>query len=63
MTGSSLEVTELNIFEELGASITSDIETCHHVGPSSRKKAIIKMFRRKDADRVWGVKKTGVHRN
>ena len=49
----------LNIFEELGASINpSDIETCHRVGPSSRKKVNIKMSKRKDADRVRRVKKT-----
>ena len=59
MTGSSLDETALNIFEELGASINHpDIETCHRVGPSSRKKVIIKMSKRKDADRVWRVKKT-----
>ena len=43
VSDSLLEETALNIFEELGASINpSDIETCHRVGPSSRKKVIIK---------------------
>ena len=59
MTDSSLEETALNIFEELSTNINpSYIETCHRVGPSSRKKVIIKMSKRKDADRVRRVKKT-----
>ena len=59
MTDNSLEKTELNIFKELGVSIdTSDIEGRHHVRPPSRKKVIVKMFRRKDADRAQRVKKT-----
>ena len=58
MTDSSLAETALHVFEELGASINPlDIETCHRVGPSSRKKLIIKMSRRKDADRMWRAKK------
>ena len=58
VTDSSLEETALNRFEELGASINpSFIEACHHVGPSSRKKVIIKMYRWKDADKVLYVKK------
>ena len=49
VTDSLLDETALNIFEELGASINpSYIEACHRVGPSSRKKVNIKMFRRKD---------------
>ena len=35
---SRLEETALNIYEELGASFNpADIETCHRVGPYSRK--------------------------
>ena len=58
LTNSSLEETALNIFKGLGVSIDiSDIETCHHTGPPSRKKVIVKMSRRKDADRVQWAKK------
>ena len=57
VTKSSLGETALNIFEELDASIRpSNIEACHRVGLSSRKKVIIKMFRRKDAHRMQRVK-------
>ena len=59
VTDSSFEETALNIFKELGVCIdASDIEACHRVGPQSRQKEIVKLFRRKDADRVWWVKKT-----
>ena len=44
----TLRETTLNIFLEFGARInSSDNETCHRVGPSNRKKIIIKMSRRK----------------
>ena len=53
-----MKETALNIFKELGISIdTSDIEACHHVGPPSRRKKIVKMSRRKNAGRVQQVKK------
>ena len=58
VTESLLRETVLNIFEELDASIIpSYIEACDRVGSSSRKKVIIKMFRRKDAHRMRRVKK------
>ena len=58
VTENSLERTALNIFKEMGVSIgTSDIKACYRVGPPSRKKVIIKMSRRKDADREWRGKK------
>ena len=56
VTYSSVEETALNIFKELGFSIdTSDVKSCHQVGPQSRKEVIAKMSRQKDADRVWRV--------
>ena len=58
VTDSSLEETALSVFKELGVSIdTSHIETYHYVRPPSRKKVIVKMSRRKDADRMPRVKK------
>ena len=58
VTENSLERTALNIFKEMGVSIgTSDIKACYRVGPPSRKKVIIKLSRRKDADREWWGKK------
>ena len=57
---SSFEGTgELNIFEELNVSSnSSDIEACHHEGPSRYKKVITKMPRWKDKDRMQRVKKS-----
>ena len=56
---SSLEETTLHIFKELDISIdTSDIEVCHRVGLPCWKKLIMKMFRRKDGNRVRRVKNT-----
>ena len=58
MTDSSLGETALNIFKELDVSKDiSDIEACHRVGQPSRKKVIVKMSRRKDADRARRAKK------
>ena len=52
VTDSSLEETELNIFKELDVSIdTSDIEACHCVGAPSKKKVIIEMPRRENAEK------------
>ena len=55
--------TALNFFKELGFSIdTCDVEASHRVGPPSRKKVIVKMPSRrnadsaKNADRVRGAK-------
>ena len=43
--------TALNIFKELGVSIdTCDVEASHRVRPPSRKKVIVKMPSRKNAD-------------
>ena len=58
LTDSPLKETTPNIFEEIGISINLlDVEAYHCVGPTSRKKVIIKMSRQKDADRVRRVKK------
>ena len=58
MTDSSLKETTLKIFEELGVIYNPlDIEACHRAGLSSRKRVFIKMFGRKNADRVRRVKK------
>ena len=53
-----LEGTVLKVFEELNVAVDpSNVEDCHWVASRTSKKVIIKVSRRKDANKIRRVKK------
>ena len=57
VSGEVLEETVLNIFDELGCSVSLDhIESCHRISKKSDT-VIVKFSLRKDCQQVWQVKK------
>ena len=55
---SELEDTALQLFKKLDVEVdSSNIEGCHWLPSKRPKRVIVKLSKRKDANRVWKVKK------